>query len=76
MDSTQLFDREDIENLKALSERAANAPSQGEATVFDTLNVHSAPNRQAPSFFQIQPDVKVDVIVHQRRRAPPLFRPT
>lgn len=66
VDSTQLFDRDDIENLRALAERAAKAPSQGEATVFDVLNVHSAPNRQAPSFFQIQPEEKADVIIHQR----------
>lgn len=66
VDSTQLFSHEDIENLKALSERAKQAPSQGAATVFDPLNVHSAPNRQAPSFFQITPGMNVEVVIHQR----------
>jgi predicted lipoprotein with Yx(FWY)xxD motif len=75
VDARQLFNQQDIENLKALAERAAQSPSQGEATVFDVLNVHSAPNRQAPSFFQIQPEERVDVIVHQRAPRVPFVPP-
>jgi SH3-like domain-containing protein len=66
VDSRQLLSREDMEDLRRLAERAAKAPSQGEATVFDSLNVHSAPNRQSPSFFQVTKEMRVDTIAHMR----------
>ena len=40
-------------------------PSQGVATTFGTLNVHTEPSRQSPSFVQVKEHEKVDVIAHK-----------
>lgn len=64
-DSLQLLSTRGMEYLRELSRQTEEAPSQGQATVFDVLNVHTAPNRQAPSIFQIQPGAKVEVIAHE-----------
>jgi len=73
-DSWQLLSTSGMEHLRDLSRETGEAPSQGLATVFDTLNVHTAPNRQAPAIFQITPGAKVTVIAHQLApRAP--YRP-
>ncbi len=44
---------------------AARLPSQGKATVYDTLNVHTDPNRQAPSFYQLEEGILADVTAHR-----------
>lgn len=64
-DSVQLLSTRGMDHLRELSSQTGQAPSQGQATVFDILNVHTAPNRQAPTIFQIQPGAKVDVIAHE-----------
>lgn len=66
VDGRQLLAAQEMEALKRLAERAAKAPSQGAATVLDPLNVHTAPYRQAPSFRQIQPEERVEVIAYER----------
>lgn len=64
-DSVQFLSTRGMESLQELSRQTEQAPSQGQATVFDVLNVHTAPNRQAPTIFQIQPGAKVEVIAHE-----------
>lgn len=66
VDARQLLSAEELEDLRRLGERAAQAPSQGEATVMDVLNVHSSPHRQAPSFRQIERGERVEVIAYER----------
>lgn len=66
VDGRQLLRPEDMDALRALAERAKGAPSQGRAGVFEALNVHTLPNRQAPSFFQITAEGQADVIAHER----------
>lgn len=66
VDARQLLSAQELEALGGLKRRAAEAPSQGEATVMDVLNVHTAPHRQAPSFRRIQPGERVDVIAYER----------
>jgi hypothetical protein len=68
VDGGQLLSPDDMKAIKQLAERAAGAPAQGRATAFELLNVHTIPNRQAPSFFQVTPDAQADVIAHQRVR--------
>lgn len=75
MDAQQVLSEREMEALRDLAERAADVPSQGIATVFDTLNVHTAPNRQAPSFFQLTSDSKAAVITHQRVPRIPFTEP-
>lgn len=66
IDGRLLLSAADLEALRSLSSRAAEAPSQGRATVLDDLNVHTAPYRQAPSFRRIRPGQHADVIAYER----------
>ena len=84
-DGRLLFSPEQMERLRQAGERASRMPAQGRATVNDPLNVHTHPNRQSPSFYQIAEGGSVEVIQHrlaprtefqslsegQTKRAPP-----
>lgn len=61
----ELLDEAQMKRLKSLAEETAGLPSQGGATTFDTLNVHTEPNRLSASFLQIKEGEKVDVIAHR-----------
>jgi hypothetical protein len=65
VDDRQLLDTAQMNRLRALAKDAAGAPSQGLATTFDTLNVHTEPNRSAPSFLRVKPGDKFDIIEHR-----------
>jgi SH3-like domain-containing protein len=65
VDSRSLLSASGMARLRGLSMNAARLTSQGKATVYDRLNVHTSPNRQAPSFFQMQEGVLVEVLAHQ-----------
>jgi hypothetical protein len=54
--------RRQMARLRKVAARAARLPSQGKASPFDLLNVHTDPNRQSPSFYQVGEDEVVDVI--------------
>jgi hypothetical protein len=64
-DSNLLLTDQQMDDLRHLAEVAAKRPSQGKATPFDVLNMHSAPARQSPSFFQIAEGESVEVIGHR-----------
>jgi hypothetical protein len=64
-DSALLFTPQQMEELHALGEQAAKLPSQGDATVLDTLNVHTQPERNSPSFQQIREGEHVAVVGHR-----------
>ncbi len=64
-DERLLLDSAAYEALKQLSSDAHHYPSQGQATTYDLLNVHTEPQRQSPSYMQIQPNERVDVIAHK-----------
>jgi hypothetical protein len=64
-DDRQLMDTAQMKRLLALSRGAADLPSQGVATTFDVLNVHTEPNRQSASFLQLAVGEKFDVIAHR-----------
>jgi Bacterial SH3 domain len=61
----QLLDKSQIQRLRSLARETAGMPSQGVATTFETLNVHMEPSRLSPSFTQVAPKEKVDVIAHR-----------
>lgn len=63
---SNLFNERQVREMKALAQWAATSPSQGEARVFATLNVHNHPNRLAPTIFQILEEEKVDIVAHER----------
>jgi len=64
-DSNLLLTDQQMGDLRHLADDASRLASQGKATPFDVLNMHSAPARQSPSFFQIGEGESVDVIGHR-----------
>jgi hypothetical protein len=72
-DSNLLLTIQQMDDLRRLADGAAKLASQGKATPFDVLNMHSAPARQSPSFFQIAEGESVEVIGH--RLAPHIAPP-
>jgi Bacterial SH3 domain len=54
----------EIAALKEVEQRALTLPSQGVASTYELLNVHTEPNRLSPSFLQIKEGEKVDVVAH------------
>jgi len=63
-DERQLLSAEEMAGLRELAARAAAMPSQGKATTFGELNIHTQPARAAPSFLQIKERQHVDVLAH------------
>jgi hypothetical protein len=61
----ELLDTAQMKRLRALAKETAGMPSQGAATTFGNLNVHSEPSRQSPSFVQVKEHERVDVIAHK-----------
>jgi hypothetical protein len=71
-----LLSSEEIAALKEVERRALTLPSQGVASTYDQLNVHTEPNRLSPSFLQIKEGEKVDVVAHvSAPRTPPARKP-
>jgi hypothetical protein len=64
-DGRMLLSPDQMSRMRRLSVHAGTLPSHGQATVFGTLNVHTAPHRQAPSFFQLREGEHVDVVAHR-----------
>jgi hypothetical protein len=64
-DANYLLTQQQVRDLDKLAEFAAGLPSQGAGTVYDSLNVHIAPSRQAPSFTQIPEKGVVEVLAHR-----------
>lgn len=64
-DSRLLLDAGQMQRLRDLANTAAAMPSQGKATPFDLLNVHTEPNRQSPSFYQIREGELADVLAQR-----------
>jgi len=66
----------EIAALQEVERRALTLPSQGVASTYDQLNVHTEPNRLSPSFLQVQEGEKVDVVAHvSAPRTPPERKP-
>jgi len=72
-DERQLLAAADMESLRQMTARAAKLPSQGVATTYAALNVHTQPVVSSPSFLQLKENEKFDVlqsIVLPRSEAP------
>ncbi len=71
-----LLSSEEIATLKEVERRALTLPSQGLASTYDLLNVHTEANRFSPSFLQVKEGEKVDVVAHvSAPRTPPERKP-
>jgi hypothetical protein len=76
VDERNLLDAAAIAAIRELTANSRKYPSQGLATTYDTLNVHTEPNRASPSYIQIQAGERVDVIGHRvAPRKPPARKP-
>ena len=81
VDSRQLISTEQMQALRQMAEFAGKMPSQGRATVFEALNVHTEPVRSSPSFAQIPEGGAVEVLAHEitprnaKPQAPPPIIP-
>ncbi len=64
-DLRQLLATAQMQELNRLADLAKQLPSQGASTVFEDLNVHTEPNRLAPSFYKIREGELADVVTHQ-----------
>lgn len=60
-----LMNEQQMKQLAELAEYAKSLPSQGQATVYEPLNVHTEPSRPATSFYQIVEGIEVDVVDHR-----------
>jgi uncharacterized protein YgiM (DUF1202 family) len=58
----QLLGTSDMEDLKDLAARAAKMPSQGTATTYRELNVHTQPAAGSPSFLRLKEGDKFEVV--------------
>jgi hypothetical protein len=64
-DEHLLLSPEEIGRLRAFEKDVRSLPSQGVATTYEALNVHTEPDRQSPSFIQLKENEKFDVIAHR-----------
>jgi hypothetical protein len=64
-DLRQLLSPEQMSALRDMAQSASRDQSQGQATVFESLNMHTEPSRTSPSFGQVPENGKVDVIGHK-----------
>jgi hypothetical protein len=75
-DSNLLLTPPQMEDLQRLADSTAKLPSEGTATVYEPLNMHTEPNRQSSSFFQVPEGGSVEVIGHHLSpRVPPSAPP-
>jgi hypothetical protein len=65
VDERMLLSTQEMEALRRLAEESRVARSQGVASTYESLNVHTAPDRQSPSFLQVKEKERVDVIGHR-----------
>lgn len=61
-DERQLLGAADMSELRDLAAKAAKMPSQGVATTYRDLNVHTQPASGSPSFLRLKEGEKFDVV--------------
>src|SRR5689334_8870925 len=72
-DERLLLSPGEVAHLKRFNQQTRLMPSQGAATTYDALNIHTEPSRYAPSFIQVKQGEKFDVLAHEAapRKVPP-----
>jgi len=61
----ELLSQAEMDELQQLEEQVKALPSQGTASTWDLLNVHTEPARRSPSYFQLKEGDKVEVVDHR-----------
>ena len=75
IDGRQLMNAAQLRAIAELSAEHKDTPRIGQATVYEPLNVHSEPNRQAPSFAQIPERGLADVLLYRSAPREPFAFP-
>jgi hypothetical protein len=77
VDAMQLLSPAQMNRMRQDAENARKLPSEGSASVYETLNIHIEPSRQSPAFAKIQEGQYVSVLSHRLspRVAPPASPP-
>ena len=64
-DSRSLLSNKQMEGLAELAKNSTKLPPQGEASVYDALNMHVEPLRSSTSFYQLVEGMRVTVLTHR-----------
>lgn len=70
IDENMLLGQSDIDQIRAQSATARNYPSQGTAITDTVMNVHAQPSQSSPSYIQLKPGEKFDVLEHRLVKPP------
>lgn len=65
VDSTELLSTEQMDQLRRERREALALPSEGSATVYESLNIHIEPDRRAPAFAKIPEGGSVEILAHR-----------
>jgi len=78
VDSLQLLSQAQMDQIRRDDQHYLALPSEGNAGVYESLNIHIDPNRQSPAFAKIAEGGSVAVLAHklQPKIAAPLRPPT
>jgi SH3-like domain-containing protein len=71
IDEAMLLAQKDIDQIRAQSHSARSYPSQGTAITDVAMNVHAEPTSLSPSYIQLKPGEKFDVLEHRLIATPP-----
>jgi Bacterial SH3 domain len=64
-DNRQLLTPEQMLDIRRFAEATVGLPSEGAATAFEPVNVHTEPSRTSPSFLQVPENERLQVIGHK-----------
>ncbi|HEY7303127.1 MAG TPA: SH3 domain-containing protein [Bryobacteraceae bacterium] len=65
VDSLELLSPEEMAQIREEREKALMLPSEGQATPYETLNIHLGTSRKSPAFAQIPDGAPVTVLAHK-----------
>ena len=71
LNESMLLSQSDMDQIQAQSAAARDYPSQGVSVTDAAMNIHSQPNLSSPSYIQLKPGEKFDVLEHRLVAAPP-----
>ena len=74
IEQDKLLSTAQMKALRIMTKFASQLPSQGQAIVYEPLNMHTAPNKFSPSFYQIAENESISVLMRKvsaRVRPPP-----
>ncbi len=65
LDGRALVRSQEIDALRQIAKDFRDTLPMGQGKVYETLNIHTSPNRSSPSFDKLPPDETVDILGHR-----------